>query len=109
MGYAPFTVTTDAGELAGHRIGHGPRVLLLHGGPGLSGDYLEGLVDELAGRFEVAVFQQRGLAPSTEDGPFTVSRAIDDVAAVLHGLGWARALLLGHSWGGHLALHVAVA
>ncbi len=103
-----FFVPGDLGELAGYRAGAGPRVLVLHGGPGLSMDYLDGLVDELFGRYEVAVFQQRGLAPSTENGPFTVARAVADVAAVLTALGWERSLLLGHSWGGHLAMHVAV-
>lgn len=70
-------------------------------------DYLDGLVDELAVTYEVATFQQRGLSPSTIHGPFTVARAISDVAAVLRVLQWERPLLLGHSWGGHLALHVA--
>ena len=109
MRKAPFSVPGDHGELAGYRAGAGPRLLVLHGGPGLSMDYLEGLVGELADRYEVAVFQQRGLAPSTEDGPFTMVRAVADVAEVMKGLGWERSLLLGHSWGGHLALHVAVA
>jgi pimeloyl-ACP methyl ester carboxylesterase len=108
-GTTTFTVSTDAGDLVAWRTGTGPRVLLLHGGPGLSGDYLDGLVDELAVGYEVATFQQRGLSPSTAAGPFTVARAIADVADVLRGLGWQRPLLLGHSWGGHLALHVATA
>jgi proline iminopeptidase len=102
-----FAVSGDAGELVGYRSGGGAHVLMLHGGPGLSMDYLEGLVVELADRYEVAVFQQRGLPPSTEDGPFTIARAVADVDAILKGLGWKRSLLLGHSWGGHLALHVA--
>jgi pimeloyl-ACP methyl ester carboxylesterase len=33
---------------------------------------------------------------------------VQDVAAVLDGLGWSTAYLMGHSWGGHLALHAAV-
>ena len=32
-----------------------------------------------------------------------------DVAAVLDALGWDRAWIIGHSWGGHLLLHCAVA
>src|SRR4051794_13113091 len=108
MRKTPFSAAGDRGELAGYRAGAGPRVLVLHGGPGLSMDYVEGLVGELVGHYEVAVFQQRGLAPSAENGPFTIPRAVADVAQVLKGLGWERSLLLGHSWGGHLALHVAV-
>src|SRR4029077_8617991 len=34
--------------------------------------------------------------------------AVADVAAVLDGLGWDTAYLVGHSWGGHLVFHAAV-
>ena len=60
-------------------------------------------------RYRVATFQQRGLAPSTEQGDFTVAEAVADLVAVLDDLGWATAYLMGHSWGGHLALHAAAA
>jgi pimeloyl-ACP methyl ester carboxylesterase len=84
-------------------------VLLLQGGPGLDYVYLDGLAAELEPEFRVASYQQRGLEPSTLDGPFTIAQAIEDVLAVLDGLGWERALVVGHSWGGHLALRVAAA
>ena len=72
-------------------------------------DYLDDAVRELAGRYRVATFQQRGLAPSTEQGEFTVAEAVADIVAVLDGLGWETAYLMGHSWGGHLVLHAATA
>ena len=84
-------------------------MLLLHGGPGLSFEYLDGLADEIGDGYEVAAFQQRGLAPSTVAGPFDLETAIADVIAVLDALGWDRAWLVGHSWGGHLLLHLLVA
>lgn len=86
------------------------RVLLLHGGPGLT-DYMGWLADDLDG-WTCASFQQRGHAPSTLDGPFDVATAVADVATVLDhlsSLGWTRPLVAGHSWGGHLAWHVAAA
>lgn len=105
-----FTAATDHGPLAGWVAGDGLPVLLLHGGPGLGGEYLDPMAEEICGGpYRVALFQQRGLAPSTLEGPFTVDRALADVEAVLDHLGWDRALVVGHSWGGHLALHVAVA
>lgn len=103
----PFSVTTPTGELAGWVTGTGPRVLAIHGGPGMSYDYLDDAVAELAPRYHVATFQQRGLAPSTERGEFTVTEAVADIAAVLNGLGWETAYLMGHSWGGHLVFHAA--
>jgi pimeloyl-ACP methyl ester carboxylesterase len=103
-----FAVPAAPGHLDGWRAGPGPPVLLLHGGPGLSYGHLDALAEELATAYDVASFQQRGLEPSTEQGPFTVEQALADVRAVLDGLGWDRAWLVGHSWGGHLAFHAAV-
>ena len=104
-----FTATTSAGSIAGSVVGDGSPVLLLHGGPGLGYDYMLPLVAELETDFRVAIFQQRGLEPSTVEGPFTIARAIEDVVCVLDALGWSRAWMVGHSWGGHLALRFAAA
>lgn len=104
-----FTASTDAGNLAGWVVGSGPPVLLLHGGPGLRHDYMEPLVTELETEFRVAIFQQRGLEPSTTEGPFTIAQAVEDVVSVLDALGWSVALVVGHSWGGHLGLRFAAA
>jgi pimeloyl-ACP methyl ester carboxylesterase len=104
-----FTVEATGGALGGWVVGDGAPVLLVHGGPGLSYEYLDGLADELGTWVRIAAFQQRGLAPSTLAGPFTISQAIDDVIAVLDGLGWPQAVLVGHSWGGHLVLRTAAA
>jgi len=43
-----FRVETGSGELAGWLSGDGPRVLAIHGGPGLSYDYLDDTVAALA-------------------------------------------------------------
>jgi pimeloyl-ACP methyl ester carboxylesterase len=104
-----FTVDTANGGLSGWVSGDGPRVLAVHGGPGMSYNYLDDAVAELATKYQVATFQQRGLAPSTEDGAFTVPEAVADLVAVLDGLGWDTAYLMGHSWGGHLVFHAGVA
>lgn len=101
--------TTADGAITGWVTGDGTPVVLAHGGPGLSFDYLDGLADELGDGFRVAAFQQRGLAPSTSDGPFTMTQALADVIAVLDALQWGQAVLVGHSWGGHLALRFAAA
>jgi pimeloyl-ACP methyl ester carboxylesterase len=84
-------------------------VLLLHGGPGMQFSYLDGLADDLGGGFRLAAYQQRGIAPSTLEGPFAVEREVADALAVLDALGWERAWVVGHSWGGHLLLHLAIA
>jgi pimeloyl-ACP methyl ester carboxylesterase len=102
-----FLVTVDGVTLGGSVQGEGDPLLLLHGGPGMGVEYLEPLADELSGSFQVAAHQQRGLAPSSPGGPFTVADHVADVRRVLDVLQWEKALVVGHSWGGHLALHVA--
>jgi pimeloyl-ACP methyl ester carboxylesterase len=84
-------------------------VLLLHGGPGIGFDYLRDLADELADANDVAWYQQRGLEPSAGGGPYSVGADVGDARRVLDALGWEQAYVVGHSWGGHLALHVAEA
>jgi pimeloyl-ACP methyl ester carboxylesterase len=105
--WTDFTTHDDGPLIGGRRAGSGPPVLLLHGGPGLGFDYLADLADELAEENDVAWYQQRGLAPSAIGGPYTVAADVDDARRVLDALGWDRAYVVGHSWGGHLALHLA--
>lgn len=103
-------VQTDGDVLlSGWVQGEGTPVLLVHGGPGLSAEYLDGLAEDLDGCGAVAGHQQRGLPPSRLDGPFTVADHCADARRVLDALGWERAVVVGHSWGGHLGLHLAVA
>jgi pimeloyl-ACP methyl ester carboxylesterase len=107
--WAEFTTRDGDALIAGLRTGDGPPVLLLHGGPGLGFDYLRDLAEELAEENDVAWYQQRGQAPSAVEGPHTVATDVDDARRVLDALGWDKAYVVGHSWGGHLALHVAEA
>ena len=109
MRWAEFQTRDGGALIAGGRAGDGPPVLLLHGGPGLGYDYLLDLADELAEENLVAWYQQRGLPPSAVEGPCTVATDVDDARRVLDALGWDKAYVVGHSWGGHLALHVAEA
>jgi pimeloyl-ACP methyl ester carboxylesterase len=90
MERTPFTIATGGGELSGWVSGAGPGVLAIHGGPGMNFGYLDDAVAELAAQYEVATFQQRGLAPSTEQGEFTIAEAVADIAPVMDGLGWTR-------------------
>jgi pimeloyl-ACP methyl ester carboxylesterase len=107
--WTEFTTRDEGALIAGRRAGAGPPVLLLHGGPGLGFDYLRDLADELAEENDVVWYQQRGQEPSAEEGPYTVEADVGDARRVLDALGWDKAYVVGHSWGGHLALHVAEA
>ena len=104
------TVVTDENfSLHAKVSGEGDRVLIgLHGGPGgLGGDYL-GPLHRLEGPHRMVVtFDQLGTGksevPST-DYEWSVAGAVADVDAVRRATGAERVDLLGHSWGGMLAL-----
>jgi pimeloyl-ACP methyl ester carboxylesterase len=66
------------------------------------------LGDEVDGWYAVR-YQQRSLAPSATGGPFTIKQHVADAIGVLDTLQADHAVVLGHSWGGHLALHLALA
>ncbi len=76
-------------------------------------DYLEGLgdllADELGETWSIVRYQQRGLSPSTAQGPFTVEQEVRDLLMVCESLDNDVVWILGHSWGGHLAMHATVA
>jgi pimeloyl-ACP methyl ester carboxylesterase len=57
--------------------------------------------------FDIVRYQQRGLPPTTVGGPFSVESHVSDAKSVLDALGLERAWVIGHSWGGHLAMHIA--
>ena len=98
MGYDKLTVAVPGGDFATRRDSDGPPALVLHGGPGMGAENVIGLIEELDGLFETALPQQRGLTPSTLEGPRDVETHVADEIAVLDHLGWERAWLIGHSW-----------
>jgi proline iminopeptidase len=108
MPETPFSLEVGAGILPGHTGGRGVPALLLHGGPGLP-DYLEGLAAELESIFTTIRYTQRGTLPATTGGPYSVESHMADALAVLDAFGLEQAWAIGHSWGGQLALHLAVA
>ncbi|HZT83830.1 MAG TPA: alpha/beta hydrolase [Gaiellaceae bacterium] len=99
------TVEVDGARLWYDGSGDGPAVLLLHGGLGDSGLW-EPVVPFLAERFRTIRTDLRFYGRST--GPAVPWSWEDDVVGVLDALGIERAALVGLSFGGKLALDVAL-
>lgn len=100
-----FEVAVDGGVLRGHRGGTGAPALLLHGGAAVP-DYMGECAVALDGLFATIRYTQRGTPPSGGGPPFTIESHATDAVAVLDALEIERAWAIGHSWGGHLALHL---
>jgi proline iminopeptidase len=103
-----FEVPIAGGVVHGERAGSGLPALLLHGGAAVP-DYLAECATVLDGLFTTVRYTQRGTPPSGGDPPYTIESHVADAVAVLDRLGLERAWAIGHSWGSHLALHLALA
>ncbi|MGF1596028.1 MAG: alpha/beta fold hydrolase [Acidimicrobiales bacterium] len=59
--------------------------------------------------FEVVHYDQRGLGRTAKpDGPYTMADYADDAAALIAAVGWERAHVVGTSFGGMVAQHLAI-
>src|SRR6516164_10445068 len=117
-GVRKIGVDTPAGrfQVWVKRVGNAPdlRVLLLHGGPGATHEYLEACDSYLPGAgIEYYYYDQLGSGFSDQpDEPslWDLDRFVDEVEQVRVALGLDRDnfVLLGHSWGGILAIEYAL-
>lgn len=98
------------------RVGNAPdlRVLLLHGGPGATSEYFECFDSYLPlAAIEYTYYDQLGCGRSdhpNDPSLWTLDRYVDEVEQVRRALGLNRSnfVLLGHSWGGILAMEYAI-
>jgi proline iminopeptidase len=87
-------------------FGRGPALLILHGGPGASHDYLLPYLLPLARTHRLVFIDERGSGKSQKlEDPrgYTIENMAEDVEAVRRALELGRVDLLGHSYGGTLA------
>jgi proline iminopeptidase len=90
----------------------GTPLVVLHGGPGLSQEYLLPQLGSLAKNQRVIFYDQRGSGESVggnEEEKLTLEVFMEDLERIRESLGSERMSLLGHSWGGLLAMHYALA
>ena len=88
----------------------GPTLVVLHGGPGISHEYLRPLEALATAEYRVAFYDQRGAGRSTAAADLADNRLDDydaDLEAVRAALGTTRIDLAGHSWGGIVAMNYA--
>lgn len=87
--------------------GQGPEILLLHGA-GASGHSFRHLAPRLSGfRCLIPDLPGQGFTRAGSRGRFGIGPMAEDVAALCLAAGWAPKLVIGHSAGGPLALHLS--
>ncbi|GAC1402937.1 MAG: proline iminopeptidase-family hydrolase [Candidatus Velthaea sp.] len=86
-------------------------ILVLHGGPGATHQYLESLAALASSGRRVIFYDQLGCGRSshpTDPELYSAELFVDELKAVREALGLERVHLLGQSWGGMLAMQYAI-
>jgi L-proline amide hydrolase len=112
-GLVPFRGYRTWYRIVGDISASGSKVplLVLHGGPGFPHDYLFDLARLSDGGRPVVFYDQIGCGRSDRPDDTTLwamETFVDEVATIRAALGLERVHLLGHSWGGWLALEYAL-
>ena len=93
-------------------IGTGPPVIILSGGPGFDVDYMQPVAAAFP-TFRRILLEQRGTGRSIPDtlraDDMTLDIVVEDLEALREHLREERLFLVGHSWGGMLAMAYAAA
>lgn len=104
-------VPSGTARLYVREVGHGRPIVVVHGGPDFDHEYLLPDLDRLAELFRLVYYDQRGRGRSfTGEGPGDVTMAseVEDLDLIRD---WSRSdsvAVLGHSWGGLVAMEYAV-
>ena len=93
----------DSVQLFYRLVGSGPdTIIVIHGGPGFSQDYLAPDLEPLAASHTLLFYDQRGTGRSTlvtDSAALAGPRFAEDVEALRNHFKMEKVTLLGHSWG----------
>lgn len=98
-------------ELYCREIGQGEPIILLHGGPDFNHDYFLPEMDRLSDSFRLIYYDQRGRGKSggkVRPEEVSIESEMEDLEAVREYYRLESAAVLGHSWGGLLAMEYAI-
>ena len=92
-------------------IGAGQPVVIVHGGPLLDHSYFLPSFEQLAQDFQLIFYDQRlsGRSdPNADTSTIRMRVFVEDIEKLRDSLKLGRVHLLGHSWGGLIAMHYAI-
>ena len=99
-------ISSDGTPIGYRQTGHGPGLVIMHGGMRASQHYLR-LAEALAGAYTVYIPDRRGRGLSGPPGDdYSIEKELEDLSALQRKTG--AQLLFGHSAGGFFALEAAL-
>lgn len=104
-----YFVKANGIQLFCNVVGEGKPLIVIHGGPGLSQQYLLPYMAKLGDHHKVVFYDQR--ASGKSEGSLeniSIEQFVDDIEGLRKSLGFEKVSILGHSWGGFLAMRYAI-
>ena len=94
-----------------NEIGQGIQIIVVNGGPGLDHGYLQPQLSQLAANHKLIFYDQRGSGKSLDtpldEDHINIHQFVEDLEDLRKSLGLNKFVLMGHSWGGLLAMQYA--
>ena len=107
-----FFIQSGEIQLFCRKMGSGKPLVILHGGPGMTQDYLLPQMSQLAENSLIIFYDQRGCGQSyspINEQSINMETYVEDLDQIRRELQVDKISILGHNWGGFLAMHYAIA
>ncbi len=106
-------IKVEGGIVYAKTVGTGSKkLLLLHGGPGLTHEYFENFTEQLKDQdVQLIYYDQLGsyFSDQPEDTSlYNIERFVEEIRTLVTNLGLTDFYILGHSWGGTLLIEYAL-
>ena len=102
------TTSADQTKLYVEELGNGEPVILLSGGPGFNPGYLKPVWQKLSSNFRSIILHQRGagkfIISTVDSTSMSMENYVNDLEELRKHLKLEKVTLIGHSWGGMLAM-----
>ncbi len=116
---SPRSAQSQEGETSVHvagadlfveTMGEGEPIIFVHGGPGLDHSYFLPHVRPLAEHNKLVFYDQRssGRSDIGDSTAFSLDQFVEDIEVIRNQVGAQKIHLLGHSWGGLVAMRYAL-
>ena len=105
-----FDVDGQSVEVKGDKVVHKPVIFVVHGGPGGNHLGFKPNLDKLTHDAQLVYIDQRGCGYSEEDRTdhYTLEQNVEDIEALRQYLGLDKIWILGHSYGGMVAMSYGI-
>lgn len=109
--YKDTALSVNGTSLFIREIGSGPPIVIIHGGPGLNHTYFLPHLTSLSNGHRLIFYDQRASGRSSgslDSSQMTLDLFTKDIESIRQTLNLGKIAILGHSWGGLIAMRYAI-